>query len=76
MLERRGSVNAGKPDKQADAAPAVPSVKQTIKIANLADFINRIEQQIRSINELKDSVNAPLPCTALQTATTINAPGM
>ena len=60
--ERRGSVIAGKPDKQADAAPAVPSVKQTIKIANLADFINRIEQQIRSINELKDSVSAALPC--------------
>ena len=60
--EHRGSLIAGKPDKQADAGPAVPSIQQTINIANLEDFIDRIEQQIRSINELKDSVSAPLPC--------------
>lgn len=55
--EHRGSQPAGKTDKQADASPAVPAVTQSIKIANLEDFINRIEQQIRSVNELKDSVS-------------------
>lgn len=55
--EHRASISAG---KQADAAPAAPTVTQSIKIANLEDFITRVEQQIRSVNELKDSVSRTL----------------
>ena len=44
------------PDQSAEGNSTFLSTQQSIKIADLEDFIKRIEQQIKAINALQDQV--------------------
>ena len=62
---RQSSLQSNQPDllhdQQMDGASADGGLKQTIKIADLDDFIKKIEQQLKAIKELEDQVNCCKP---------------